>query len=48
MKISVNKEEFNVEVANTFKKRLLGLVGKKNIKKGLYFPKTNSIHTFFM
>ena len=48
MKISVNKEEFNVEVANTFKKRLLGLMGKKNIKEGLYFPKTNSIHTFFM
>lgn len=48
MKISVNKEEFNVEVANTFKKRLLGLIGRKNIKEGLYFPKTNSIHTFFM
>lgn len=48
MKISVNKEEFNVGVANTFKKRLLGLMGKKNIKEGLYFPKTNSIHTFFM
>ena len=48
MKISVNNEEFNVEVANTFKKRLLGLMGKKNIKEGLYFPKTNSIHTFFM
>lgn len=48
MKISVNNKEFNVEIADTFKKRLFGLMGKKNIKNGLYFPKTNSIHTFFM
>ena len=48
MKIIINKEEFNVDVANTFKKRLFGLMGKKNIKKGLFFPKTRSIHTFFM
>ena len=48
MKIVINKDEFNVDVANTFMKRLLGLMGKKNIKKGIYFPKTRSIHTFFM
>ncbi len=48
MKIVINKQEFNVDVANTFKKRFLGLMGKKNIKKGLFFPKTGSIHTFFM
>ena len=48
MKIIINKQEFNVDVADTFKKRLIGLMGKKNIKKGLFFPKTRSIHTFFM
>ena len=48
MKISVNKEEFNIEIADNFKKRLFGLMGKTNIKTGLYFPKTRSIHTFFM
>ena len=48
MKIIINKEEFIVDIANTFKKRLLGLMGKKNITKGIFFPKTSSIHTFFM
>ena len=48
MKIVINDQEFNVGVANTFKKRLFGLMGKKNIKTGLFFPKTRSIHTFFM
>lgn len=48
MKISINNQEFNVDVADSFKKRLFGLMGKRNIKTGLLFPKTNSIHTFFM
>ena len=48
MKIIINNDVFNVDVADTFKKRLMGLMGKKNIKKGLFFPKTKSIHTFFM
>ena len=48
MKIIINKQIFNVEMANTFFKRLIGLMGKKNIQKGLFFPKTKSIHTFFM
>lgn len=48
MKIIVNKQEFNVDIANTFFKKFLGLMGKKNISKGIFFPKTNSIHTFFM
>lgn len=42
----------NVEIpiikASSFKSRLLGLMGKKNINFGMYFPKCNSIHTFFM
>ena len=48
MKIIINKQEFNVDKADTFKKRLFGLMGKKNIKRGIFFPKTKSIHTFFM
>ena len=48
MEIIINKEKFNVDIANTFHKRLFGLMGKKNIKNGLFFPKTRSIHTFFM
>ena len=48
MKININNQEFYVDIADSFKKRLLGLMGKKNIKKGLFFPKTRSIHTFFM
>lgn len=47
MKIIVNGEEFNVDIANTFFKRLFGLMGKKNIQRGLLF-KTKGIHTFFM
>ncbi len=48
MKIIINKQEFNVDIANTFSKRLVGLMGKRKITKGLFFPKTGSIHTFFM
>lgn len=48
MKIIINNKVFNVDIANSFLKRLCGLMGKKNINKGLFFPKTNSIHTFFM
>ena len=48
MKIIINKDVYDVDIANSFKKRLFGLMGKKNIKKGIFFPKTNSIHTFFM
>ena len=48
MNIVINNKKFNVDVADTFKKRLFGLMGKKNITKGIFFPKTRSIHTFFM
>lgn len=48
MEIIINNNKFNVDIANNYKKRLFGLMGKKNIKKGLFFPKTRSIHTFFM
>ncbi len=48
MKVLINNQKFEVEIANSFKKKLFGLMGKSNIKHGLFFPKTNSIHTFFM
>ena len=48
MEIIINNQKFNIDVAKSFKKRLFGLMGKKNINKGIFFPKTRSIHTFFM
>ena len=48
MKLVINNQTFNLEIADSFKKKLFGLMGKKNIQKGMFFPKTNSIHTFFM
>ena len=48
MKIIINNKVFIVEKADTFFKRLVGLMFKKNIKKGLFIPKCNNIHTFFM
>jgi len=48
MEIVINNKKFNLDIANTFYKRLIGLMGKKDIKKGMFFPKTRSIHTFFM
>lgn len=40
----------NVEIkeADTFTKRLFGLMFKKNINYGLLFKNCRSIHTFFM
>ena len=48
MRITINNEEFNINIANSFFKKFIGLMGKKNITVGLFLPKTNSIHTFFM
>ena len=40
----------NVEVANSFSKRVKGLIGRTKISKdyALYIPGCNFIHTFFM
>ncbi len=48
MKIIINDHKINIKVADTFKTRLIGLMGKKKITYGILFPKCNSIHTFFM
>lgn len=48
MKLLINENTIEVLYANYFKLRLIGLMGKKNINKGIFFPHCNSIHTFFM
>lgn len=37
-----------IKYANNFYLKLVGLMFKKNINYGMYFPSTNMIHTFFM
>ncbi|MDD4734420.1 MAG: DUF192 domain-containing protein [Bacilli bacterium] len=37
-----------IVICNSFLKRLIGFIGKKDADYGLCFPKCNSIHTFFM
>lgn len=48
MVLKTNNKTYNIIVADTFSKRLYGLMGKKDIDYGMLFPKCNSIHTFFM
>ena len=48
MEIIINNQKYDVDEANNFKKKLFGLMGKKEIKKGLFFSNTRTIHTFFM
>jgi len=48
MQLKTNKNTYPIIVADTFYKRLTGLIGKKNIDFGMLFPKCNSIHTYFM
>lgn len=48
MYIEVNNKKIDVVIANSFFKRLIGFMFKKNISYILCFPKVNSIHTFFM
>jgi len=48
MKIEISEKKTDLVVANTFIKRLKGLMFKRNIKYGMIFNKCNSIHTFCM
>ena len=41
-------ENIKVKIANNFFKKLIGFMDKKDFDYGIIFPKTNSIHTFFM
>ena len=40
--------KINIKVANTFTKKLIGLMFKKNINYGLLIPNCKSVHTFNM
>lgn len=48
MYIIIDNKKIEIKEANTFFKKLKGLMGKKNIDYGMLFNKINSIHTFFM
>ena len=48
MYLKTNKQDYPIIIANSFSKRLIGLMGKKDINYGMLFPKCNSIHTYFM
>ena len=48
MKLTVNNKEFNLVIAKSFFKKLMGLMFKKEIKENLIFIHCSSIHTFFM
>ena len=45
----INNKKYNVNIMNTFYKRLKGLMFKKDPIKEIYlFPRCSSIHTYFM
>ncbi len=48
MYIYMEKEKIEIDVYSSFIQKAIGLIGKKNIKKGIVLPHCNSIHTFFM
>lgn len=48
MTLKIGKNEYDIVVANDFKTRLFGLMGKTDIEYGMLFPNCNSVHTFFM
>ena len=48
MKLIVNNQEFNLVIAKSFFKKLMGLMFKKEINEYLVFFHCSSIHTFFM
>ena len=48
MYLKINKNSYDIVLANNFYKRLTGLIGKTNIDYGMLFPKCNSIHSYFM
>ena len=48
MNLKINNKKMPIKKATSLKMRLFGLMGQKDIKEGILFPKCNSIHTFFM
>lgn len=48
MKIKGKSKNLDMIICASFWSRLKGNMGKKEINNVLFFPKCNSIHTFFM
>lgn len=48
MILKINTNNIKIVEAVSFKERLQGLMGQKNIDYGMLFRNCNSIHTFFM
>lgn len=48
LKLKIEDTLLDVQIAQSFRERLLGFMGKTNIDYGILFPKCNSVHTFFM
>lgn len=48
MKIWLGKKCIPIKEAITYKERLIGLMGQKNIDFGMLFKKCNAVHTYFM
>ena len=49
MYVVLNKTKYNIVVMNSFFKRLIGLMFKKERITDIYlFPRCSSIHTYFM
>lgn len=48
MYLIIDNKIIKIRNANTFLKRLFGLLGENKITSGMLFPHTNSVHTFFM
>lgn len=48
MYLRIENYIYKVYIADTLKKKIKGLIGKKNINYGLLIPKCNRVHTYFM
>lgn len=48
MKIQGKTNVFEIIICKSFKRRLIGNMGRKKIDTVLLFPHCNAIHTFFM
>jgi hypothetical protein len=48
MELHLKNKIIPIVIADTYNKRLRGLIGEKNIKFGMLFINCNAIHTYFM
>lgn len=48
MKLLIDKKEIQIDKADSFKQRFLGLMFQKKVTSGMLFPHCSAIHTFGM